>query len=341
MQEMVFVVDDQDTNLSTAEAALEELYRIITLPSAEKMFAMLERLKPDLILLDIEMPGMDGFEALRRLKADARFAGIPVIFLTGSANTEMEVRGFELGAVDFVTKPFSTPVLRNRIKTHLRLRELVHEQTRKLERLQNELVFILADFVEGRDTETGSHIERTSRLVKILVEAILARGLFADETRGWDAESLAKSARLHDIGKIFVPDGILNKLGALTHEEFELLKTHAAAGEHLIDKIINRTGDVPFLQCAKLFAGSHHERWDGSGYPNKLKGEEIPLPGRILAVVDVYDALLSNRQYLKTHTEEEVFQLIAGNAGKLFDPRVVKVFMEIKDDISAARKNYA
>jgi len=340
MQEMIFVVDDQDTNLSTAELALEELYRIITLPSAEKMFEMLERVKPDLILLDIEMSGMDGFEALRRMKADERFAGIPVIFLTGSADTEMEVRGFELGAVDFVAKPFSAPVLRNRIKTHLRLRELVHEQTRKLERLQNELVFILADFVEGRDTETGDHIERTSRLVKILVEAILARGLFPGETRGWDAESLAKSARLHDIGKIFVPRSILNKLGSLTHEEFELLKSHAAGGEHLIEKIIKRTGDVPFLQCAKLFAGSHHERWDGSGYPNKLKGEEIPLPGRILAVVDVYDAMLSNRQYLKTHTEEEVFQLIASNAGKLFDPRIVKVFMDIKDDISAARKNY-
>ena len=339
MQKTIFVIDDNDTNLSTAEAALENQYRVITLPSAQRMFTMLEKLKPNLILLDIEMPDMDGFEALRRLKENQTFSKIPVIFLTSRNDAKTEARGFELGAVDFISKPFSAPVLLNRVKTHIDIENLIYERTTKLERLQNGLIFILADLVESRDAATGGHIERTSKYLKILIEGIIEEGLYADEVKGWDPEYLALSARLHDVGKITVADSVLNKLGSLTHEEFELIKAHAQAGEQIINKIIERTGDVPFLQNAKLFAGSHHERWDGSGYPYGLKDKAIPLQGRILAIVDVYDALLSPRRYQKPLSEDEVVKAIKDNAGKLFDPEIVIVFMKSKDKISMARKS--
>jgi len=341
MQKMIFVVDDNDTNLSTAEAALEEQYRVMTLPSAAAMFELLEELTPDAILLDIEMPEMDGFEALRRLKASELYAGIPVIFLTSMLDVSVEVQGFEMGAVDFVTKPFSAPVLKNRIKTHLNIDDLIRERTAQLEQLQSGLVFILADVVESRDKATGGHIERTSEYVKILAGAMLERGTYADEIRGLNLESFALAARLHDVGKIAIPDAVLNKLGSLNLEEFEMIKTHTVEGERIIDKVLARTGDLAFLHNAKLFASCHHERWDGSGYPRGLKEMEISLQGRILAVVDLYDALLSDRPYRKVYAEEEVVGIIMDNAGKMFDPLIVEAFYAAKEQFSEARRNYA
>jgi len=287
------------------------------------------------------MPDIDGFRALNLLKNNTAQADIPVMFLTSMNDSDVEARGFEIGAVDFISKPFSAPVLLNRVKTHLDIENLIRERTTKLERLQNGLIFILADLVESRDAATGGHIERTSKYLKILIEAIITDGLYSDQVKGWDIEYLSLSARLHDVGKIAVPDCVLNKLGSLTKEEFELIKTHAEAGERIINKIIERTGDVPFLLNAKLFAGSHHERWDGSGYPYGLKKTAIPLQGRILAIVDVYDALLSNRRYQKPLSEEEVVKSIQDNAGKLFDPEIVKIFIKVKDKITVARKSNA
>ena len=341
MQKMIFVVDDNDTNLSTAEAALEEQYRVMTLPSAAAMFELLEELTPDAILLDIEMPEMDGFEALRRLKASELHAGIPVIFLTSMLDVSVEVQGLEMGAVDFVTKPFSAPVLKNRIKTHLNIDDLIRERTAQLEQLQSGLVFILADIVESRDKATGGHIERTSEYVKILAGAMLERGTYADEICGLNLESFALAARLHDVGKIAIPDAVLNKLGSLNLEEFEMIKTHTVEGERIIDKVLARTGDLAFLHNAKLFASCHHERWDGSGYPRGLKEMEISLQGRILAVVDLYDALLSDRPYRKVYAEEEVVGIIMDNAGKMFDPLIVEAFYAAKEQFSEARRNYA
>ena len=340
MPKTVFVVDDNDTNLSAAEEALEKQYQVMTLPSASKMFALLEKIIPDLILLDVAMPEMDGFEALQRLKSNDLFARIPVIFLTGKTDVDTEVKGFQLGVIDFITKPFSAPVLLNRIKTHLSIDDLIRERTAQLEQLQNGLVYILADVVESRDKETGGHIERTSKYMKILIDAMLERGLYADEMSKWNLELLISSARLHDVGKIAIPDIILNKTGSLTLEEFEMLKTHTEEGARIIDKIILRTGtEVSFLQNAKLFAICHHERWDGSGYPNGLKGTEIPLQGRVMAVVDVYDALLVKRPYKKPFTEEETINIIKDNAGKLFDPCIVDVFLEIKDQFRTIKRD--
>ncbi|MCL2030900.1 MAG: response regulator [Oscillospiraceae bacterium] len=346
MQKTIFVVDDSYLNLSMAEDALEDSYRVMTLSSAEKMFERLAEVIPDMILLDIEMPGMDGFEALTLLKANPLYAGIPVIFLTAMTDTAVEVRGFQLGVVDFITKPFSAPVLSNRVKTHLDIDKLIRERTtalrqrtEQLQRLQNSLVFILADMVENRDRETGGHVERTTAYIEVLIETMIARGVYADDLSELDMDSLISSARLHDVGKIAISDTILNKPGKLTDEEFSVMKTHTTEGERIIEQLISRTGDgEAFLHHARLFAGYHHERWDGGGYPHRLAGTDIPLQGRIMAFADVYDALVSERPYKKAMPEEEAARIIMEGAGRHFDPLIADVFYEIRDRFGAVRR---
>jgi putative two-component system response regulator len=338
VQKTIFVVDDNDTNLSVAKETLKEHYRVMTMPSAGKMFALLEKITPDLILLDIEMPEMDGFEALRRMKTNSIYADIPVIFLTGMTDEAVEVRGFQLGVIDFITKPFSAPVLNNRIKTHLNIDEIIHERTaqlhdksEKLQRLQNGIVFVLAEMVENRDRGTGGHIRRTTAYMKILLEAMIENEVYDKELLEMDLEQLISSARLHDVGKISISDIVLNKPGKLTDDEFEIMKTHAAEGAHIIDQIVACTDDGEFLHNAKLFAGYHHERWDGKGYPHGLKETEISLHGRIMAIVDVYDALVSERPYKKPFTAEEAVKIIMENSGKQFDPAIADVFYKVHE----------
>jgi putative two-component system response regulator len=333
----IFVVDDSDTNLSMAEVALEDQYRVMTMPSAAKMFALLEKVKPDLILLDIEMPEMDGFTALKQLKSNDALADIPVMFLTGHTDAKIEAGGFEIGAVDFLTKPFSAPVLLNRVKTHLNIDEIIRERTMQVHKMQNSIVSVLADMVENRDKGTGGHIERTSVYIKVLIEEMNARGVYAEEMAGWDIERMISSARMHDLGKITITDLIVNKPGKLTPEEYEIMKTHAEEGERIIDEIIARTGEGDFLRNARLFAGTHHERWDGKGYPRGLKGLEIPLQGRIMAIVDVYDALVSERPYKKAFTDEEAIKIIMENSGIYYDPKIADVFYEVRDRFKAVK----
>ena len=344
MQKTVFVVDDSDTNLSMAKEALKEHYRVMTLPSAAKMFTLLEKVTPDLILLDIEMPEMDGFEALRHLKENNTLANIPVIFLTSMTDAEVEVRGFQLGVIDFVTKPFSAPVLINRIKTHLDIDEVIRERTLQLKKktvqlqnLQNAIIFSFADMVENRDKGTGGHVERTTAYIKILIDAMLEKGIYSDEICDFNFDLFVSSARLHDVGKIAISDLILNKAGKLTDEEFEIMKTHAAEGERIIDQISSRTDDVEFLCNAKLFAGYHHERWDGKGYPHKLAGENIPLHGRIMAIADVYDALVSERPYKKAFTPDEAVKIIMEGSGTQFDPILADMFYQVRDKLAAVK----
>ena len=343
MQKTIFVVDDSATNLASAEKALENHYLVITISSAAKMFSVLRKIMPDLILLDIDMPGMDGFEAIKRLKASHEYAEIPVIFLTALSQTEIEANGIELGAVDFIVKPFSEPVLLNRIKNHLHIDELIHERTEQLRerteqlvQLQNGVVFTLADVVENRDKNTGGHVDRTAVYTKILIEAMMDCGLYIDELRTWDLNSAVSSARLHDLGKIAVPDSILNKPDKLTPKEFSVIKKHPMAGERIIDNMISRTGAGDFLHNARLFAGYHHEKWDGTGYPYRMKEADIPLQGRIMAIVDVYDALTSERSYKKALTVEESTQIIEDGAGTHFDPCIADIFCEIKNKIELA-----
>jgi len=343
MQKTIFVVDDSATNLSVAEEALEKQYRVITLSSAAKMFSIMENVAPDLILLDIEMPEMSGFEAMKRLKAGHSHTETPVIFLTSLTDAVNEAYGIELGAVDFITKPFSEPVLLNRIKNHLDIDELIRERTKQLRerterlvRLQNGIVFTMADVVETRDKNTGGHIDRTTVYIKILIDAMMARGIYADEMRNWDLVSVVSSARLHDIGKIAIPDSILNKPGLLNKEEFHVMQTHSSEGERIINQMIDRTGEAEFLYNAKLSAAFHHEKWDGTGYPYGMSEADIPLHGRIMAIVDVYDALTSDRPYKKAFSNEEAVDVIMNGSGRHFDPLIADIFHETNDQFGTA-----
>jgi len=329
----IFVVDDAHVNLITAKNALSEHYNVHTLLSASEMFDLLNDINPDLILLDIIMPKINGFEILKRLKADKRYAEIPVVFLTGKKDADTEALGFEMGVVDFISKPFSKPVLLNRLKLHLDVEDTIRDRTAKLEfrtrkllQLQNSMASVLANMVENRDNLTGRHIERTTKYIKILLNSMLENGIYADQINNWNLEMISSASRLHDIGKIVISDLILNKPDIITADEFNKMKTHTIEGENIINSIIADSGDGYFLQNAKLFAGSHHEKWDGTGYPRELKGTDIPLQGRIMAIADVYDALVSERPYKKAFLHEEAVEIIKNGSGKHFDPELVNVF---------------
>lgn len=346
MKKTVFLIDDNVTNLTMAEEVLVDHYRIIALSSAAKMFTALEKFRPDLILLDIEMPDMNGFEAMKRLKKDERYLDIPVIFLTGRTDVDSEALGIELGAVDFIMKPFSKPVLINRIKHHLNIDDLIQERTsqllertEQLGRLQNSIVYTMADLVENRDKNTGGHIDRTAVFMEILVGAMIANGIYADEFEKMDINSVISSARLHDVGKIVISDLILNKPGPLSNEEFDTMKSHSLEGEKIINKAIDRAGGAEFLDNAKIIAACHHERWDGTGYPYGLKETDIPLLGRLMAIVDVYDALVSDRPYKKAFSHKDAVSIIMEGSGKHFDPKIVEIFHTVNEKIMEARAN--
>jgi len=324
----IFIVDDNDTNLLVARDALKNHYRIMTMGSAKKFFEMIEKVRPVLVLLDIEMPGMDGFQVMEQLKADPIYREIPLIFLTANNDPAVEVRGFEMGAADFVTKPFSPPVLLNRIRHILEIESIIEERTLEISNLQATIIETLADVVERRDKDTGGHVERTSKYIGLLLEKLVAHGIYKDEIQALGIESLVTSSLLHDVGKIAVPDAILNKPGRLTDEEFEIIKEHSLEGGRIIDKIRAKASDDKFLESARILAVSHHEKWDGTGYPYQLAGADIPLEGRVMAVVDVYDALTSERSYKAAMDREEAATLIHSLGGKHFDPQIAQVFYE-------------
>ncbi|MCL2239147.1 MAG: response regulator, partial [Defluviitaleaceae bacterium] len=273
----IFLVDDNETNLNIVEEVLKGCYRVDCFPCAAQLFSALETSKPHMILLDVDMPVMSGFEAMTILRGNPSYASIPVIFLTGRTDPESEAAGIELGAADFIMKPFSAPVLLNRIQHHLHVDEMIRQRTKMLTNLKNALVFTMADLVENRDRDTIGHIERTSKNLELLIVAMLEKKIYADEMRTWDVDSVVSSARLHDVGKIVISDTILNKTGPLTQSEFETMKTHTLEGERIIDGVIRLAGASDFLHDAKTIAASHHERWNGTGYPHGLKGREIPL----------------------------------------------------------------
>jgi putative two-component system response regulator len=293
------------------------------------------------------MPEMDGFEAMERLKSSSAYSDIPVIFLTALSDSVSEARGINLGAVDFIMKPFSEPVLLNRIKNHLGIDAMIRERTRQLSerteeliKLKNSLVFVMADMAENRDKNTGGHIDRTAAYMQILADAMLEQRIYPAEMRGWDIESVVSSARLHDVGKIVISDNILNKPGRLTDEEFAVMKTHAIEGERIIDNAISRTGSEGFLHNAKMIAAYHHEKWDGSGYPYGLKETEIPLQGRMMAVIDVYDALVSERPYKKAFAHEDALDIITKDSGRHFDPMITEIFCKISKAVTAERLKF-
>ena len=332
---IIFAVDDNETSRISAKSALDKIYAVYALPSAARMFKMLEKITPDLILLDIDMPEMNGFEILEELKASPKYSTIPVIFLTGRRDSAVEIRGFEMGVIDFISKPFSPPVLIRRIQTHLEIDKVVKQSLKEVQNLHNTVISVIANLVENRDMVTGSHIERTQRYLEILVKELLRNKIYAEEIADWDMTLLLPSSQLHDVGKISVKDHILNKPGKLTDEEFAEIKKHSSEGERIIDEIISKTEAGDFLLHAKRFAGYHHEKWNGTGYPHGLSGEDIPLEGRIMAIADVYDALVSKRPYKKAFTHEQAVDIIMKDSGTHFDPQIVEAFLNVAEEFWA------
>jgi putative two-component system response regulator len=237
-----------------------------------------------------------------------------------------------MGALDFINKPFSPPVLIRRIETHIETDKLIKKSLQAVREIHSATISVIADMVENRDHITGGHIERTQEYLEVLVKELLRTDVYTDEIAKWDLTLLIPSAQLHDVGKINISDLILNKPGRLTDDEFDTIKTHCASGEEIIDRIMDKTHDDGFLMHAKKFAGYHHEKWNGTGYPHRLAGEEICLEGRIMAIADVYDALVSERPYKRPFTHEEAVEIIKKDSGTHFDPQIVKAFLNVTDD---------
>jgi putative two-component system response regulator len=332
----IFIVDDCDSNRMAAKLALDDTYKTYALPSAAKMFKLAEKITPDLILLDVDMPETDGFEALSLLKSGDVYGDmkhVPVIFLTAKHDAESEIRGFDMGALDFIGKPFSPPVLIKRIEMHIETDKLVKRSLQAVRKIHHATISVIADMVEGRDKVTGKHVERTQKYLELLVNELIRTGTYADQIASWNLDLLIPSAQLHDVGKNYVCDAVLNKPGKLTDEEFAQIKQHCLDGEQIIDKIISKAEeDDSFLLHAKKFAGEHHEKWNGMGYPRGLAGDEISLEGRIMAVADVYDALVSERPYKKPFTHEQAVEIIVKDSGTHFDPKIVEAFRSVAED---------
>jgi putative two-component system response regulator len=320
--------------LAVAKSNLADTYTVFTAPSGEKMFFLLEVVMPDIILLDVDMPDMDGYQVIELLKKDEKTVHIPIIFLSSKIDPESEIKGLNLGAVDYITKPFSRELLLKRLELHI----LLGQQKRKLTQhnltlvntvseLQNTILKTVAELVECRDKITGGHIERTQYYLKRLVELLLEHDIYTDEISSWDFEQFILSSQLHDVGKIQIKDDLLGKPGKLTDEEMEEMKKHTLYGVEIIKRIEENTTENSFLHYAGIFACSHHEKWNGEGYPYGLKGEEIPLHGRLMAIVDVYDALTNIRPYKNALSHEEAMEIIKETKGTHFDPLISDVFI--------------
>ena len=329
---IIFVVDDNETNLAAARQALDEKFKVYALISTARMFKLAEKIKPDLILLDVDMPKMDGFDTMAALKTNELLENVPVAFVAAKNDAESEIRGFEMGALDFISKPISPPVLLRRVENHLKMDELIKSSIASLKEAYIFTIGSIASLVDSRDELTGEHSMRVQKYIEVLVKHLARAGGYIHEVSKWDISALITSSRLHDMGKIVVSDSILNKKGRLTDEEFNIMKTHSTEGEKLIDGIICETGADSFLIHAKRFAGSHHEKYDGTGYPRGLEGETIPLEGRIMAIADVYDALVNVRPYKAAFSHEDAVEIIKKDSGTHFDPAIVKAFLEVSED---------
>ncbi len=352
----VLVVDDTPQNLNLISELLAHRYKVRVAPSGARALQIARATPPDMILLDVVMPAPDGHEVCRQLKADVATRDIPVIFLTSRHDLDDEALGFSLGAVDYIAKPVVPPLLLARVHTHLTLKvatdflrdkssylaEEVERRTQEVHDVQDVTILTLASLAEARDNDTGNHILRTQRYVRLLANALKDHPAYQAHLDEQTIEWLYKSAPLHDIGKVGIPDAILLKPGKLTPEEFEVMKTHTTLGRDAIAMAEQRLGrTVPFLRIAKEIAYSHQEKWDGSGYPLGLQGEAIPVSARLMAVADVYDALISKRVYKGAMSHQEAVAIVSAGRGKHFDPVMADAFVAHEADFLAIARAYA
>ncbi len=338
---LVFIVDDVPENIQVALSHLRDLgCEFAYAVSGEQALERITARPPDLVLMDVMMPGMNGFDTLKAMRRNKRLRSIPVIFLTARAEPEDITRGFELGGVDYITKPFQGAELRSRVRNHLELHsyresleQKVLSRTRETELLKDIIIVAMGELAEYRDPETGSHIHRTRSFVKLLAEKLYAQGEFEQTLTAEYIILLYKTAPLHDIGKVAIRDSILLKPARLTVEEFEEMKRHTTYGEEVIAKLEEMAGEqIPYLKCARDIVASHHEKYDGSGYPRGLAGEDIPLAGRIMAIADVYDALTTVRPYKKALSHHKTMEIMEEGCGSHFDPRVFAAFREVEQE---------
>lgn len=306
----LLLVDDEATNLQVLRHILQDDYRLLFAKDGQKALEMATREQPELILLDVMMPGMTGYEVCTRIKAEPALQDIPVIFVTALADIDDEARGFEVGAVDYITKPVSPAIVRARVRTHLSLVRLD-----ELKRTRLQIVQRLGMAAEYKDNETGLHVIRMSHFARVLARAAGFSEAAADE--------LLNAAPMHDVGKIGIPDAVLRKPGKLDSEEWAIMRGHVEIGARIIGE--HASG---LLKTAQIIALTHHEKWDGSGYPNGLRGEAIPIEGRIVAIADVFDALTSVRPYKAAWSIEDAVALLREESGRHFDPQLVELFIE-------------
>ena len=341
-RQIIILVDDNAASLTMGRNILKDKYDVYPIASGVKLFDILEKVVPDLILLDVAMPEMDGYEIMRRLKAGIKTQDVPVIFLTSRDDPGNELEGLSLGAIDYVSKPFSPALLIQRIENYLllisRKKELekynkhLREMAMEYSGQQGELIYTalctLAETAEFREEAMNGHGKRIRGYFKILLDVLSERELYQDEVNIWDPHFLFPATILHDLGKILVKEAVLYKKNALDKEEFEEVKKHPAWGVKIIDQISPENHDHVFLEYARVMAGSHHERWDGTGYPQGLKEIEIPLLGRIMALVDAYDALISPRPHREPFSIAAAEKVILEGKGTWFDPLLVDAFEE-------------
>jgi putative two-component system response regulator len=353
---VVLAIDDSPENLVLMSTLLKDRYKVKVANSGARGLELARSASPDIILLDIMMPVMDGYAVCEQLKRDPATAHIPVIFLTARTESDDEKHGLEVGAVDYITKPISPPIFLMRIQNHLALKRAadflrdkadyleneVQMRTREIAALQEVTVQVVTSLAETRDQETGKHIRRTQLYVKALAEKLQSHPRFAASLGSLEIDAIYKSAPLHDIGKVGIPDRILLKPGKLTAEEFEIMKTHTTLGYEAIVHTEQELGvNVGFLRYAKEIALSHQEKWDGSGYPQGLSGDAIPVSARLMAIADVYDALISRRVYKEPYPHDRAIAILKEGRGSHFDPDVLDAFLDIESEVLGIALKYA
>lgn len=333
----ILVIDDSKTSLSTALSVLKNTYKVTPVTSGMQALKFLENNKCDLILLDINMPEMDGFEVMKKIKDNPDRADIPIILLTADSAPETETRGLEEGAADFIAKPFVPAVMFSRIRRILELEELhkdlsqkIDEGTKHIRHIQHMMVLGMADMVENRDNSTGGHIKRTSAVIEIFADKLMKN----DDSISEDfLKKIMRAAPMHDLGKIAVDDRILKKQGKFTEEEYAEMKKHSVEGARIVRQILEGVEEKSFVEIARNMAHYHHEKWNGEGYPEGLSGENIPLEARIMALADVFDALVSKRCYKEAFTYDKAFSIIENDLGSHFDPRLGKIFITCRPEL--------
>ena len=342
----ILIVDDVPENLQLLSGMLTNKgYKVRPVLSGKLALKLAHSNPPDLILLDITMPEMSGYEICAQLKSNPSLKDIPVIFISGLAETEDKVRAFEAGGVDYITKPFKVQEVQARVDSHLRLRflqkeveqynsslhDMVQAQVKEISDSQMATIFALAKLAESRDDETGKHLDRVRLKCGLLATWLRENSLYKEQISEQFIETILCTSPLHDIGKVGIPDAILLKPGKLTPEEFEVVKRHTVIGAETLEAVRQMYPQNSLIQMGIEITRQHHEKWDGSGYPDGRAGEQVSLAARIMAVSDVYDALRSNRAYKPAYPQEETCRILLEGNGSHFDPMVIEAFRHLQD----------